>query len=124
MAVTAKPYTPNFFDYFEAAAQLGERFAQWKLGCCYLEGRFVAQDYELCKNWLLESSRHGFSLANRDLGYIFLYGKGTRPNKQLAIYYFRKAACACDPVSQFEFARLILQDQSSQTALKVDALYF
>ena len=64
MAVTANKYSPNLFPFFEAAAEKGERYAQWKVGCCYLEGRYVDRDLKKAKYWLQKASKRGLYLAH------------------------------------------------------------
>lgn len=112
MAVTANKYSPNLFPFFEAAAEKGERYAQWKVGCCYLEGRYVERDLEKAKYWLLKSSKRGLYLAQRTIAFMFLNGQGYRQSRSIAAWFFNKAAAQCDPVSQFELAKIMLEDTS------------
>ncbi|MBR5840405.1 MAG: sel1 repeat family protein, partial [Victivallales bacterium] len=67
--------------------------ATWLVGKCLLEGQGVAKDVDSAVEWIREAADGGLADAQFDAGLIYL--KGTvqeRPNMELAIQYFEKAA--------------------------------
>ncbi len=86
------------FEYHKMAAQRNDAYAQAKLGCAYLNGHGVPQNYEKAIYWLKRAEKQHSSIAQVALGYIEEYGVGSRgtksnnPNMSKAALYYHSAA--------------------------------
>ena len=55
------------FEYYEQAADLGHRMAQFYLGLLYVTGQGVTKDESEAKKWLTASAAQGFEKVIKNL---------------------------------------------------------
>jgi TonB family protein len=77
--------------YLEAASQ-GHADAQYELGCCYAEGKGVAQDYAEAVVWWHKAAEHRVAMAQSELGYCYAEGKGVEQDYTVAASWWSFAA--------------------------------
>ena len=77
--------------YLEAASQ-GHADAQYELGCCYAEGKGVAQDYAEAVVWWHKAAEHCVAMAQSELGYCYAEGKGVEQDYTVAASWWSFAA--------------------------------
>lgn len=58
----APDYT-KAFNYYEQAAAHGEVLSEYALGCLYLEGQGVEQDFEKAKYWFEQAATKDYKPA-------------------------------------------------------------
>lgn len=55
---------------FKEAAQSGQPYAEYGLGCCYQDGLGVEKNLEIALSWFKRSVEHGFPEAQKGVNYI------------------------------------------------------
>jgi TPR repeat protein len=84
---------PDKFDFYTFAANEGEPYAQYKLGCIYLDGQLIPQNIPTGFQWLQKSVEQHCAEAQCYLGIIHLHGLfGIEPDPQTAVQWFRLAS--------------------------------
>ena len=58
-----EPYSPELVKKAEA----GDAFAQWSLGCCYVDGRSLKMNNEVAFGWFKKSAEQGNAEAQYEL---------------------------------------------------------
>jgi TPR repeat protein len=64
--------TANDFNTLQSQAQSGDREAQYLLALAYEEGRLVARDFAVSRNWMLKSAEQGYVPAQARMGETYL----------------------------------------------------
>jgi TPR repeat protein len=64
--------TPNDFNTLQSQAQSGDREAQYLLALAYDDGRSVARDFAVSRNWMLKSAEQGYVPAQAWMGETYL----------------------------------------------------
>jgi len=85
------PDTPDWANPI-AAAKRGDATAQFNLGCSYLKGDGVIQDYSEAINWFRKAANQGYSPAQCNLGWMYDTGKGVPQNYTEAYKWYNLAA--------------------------------
>jgi TPR repeat protein len=75
-----------------AAAKRGDATAQFNLGCWYLKGDGVLQDYSEALNWFRKAAEQGNAPAQCNLGWMYDTGKGVQQNYTEAYKWYNLAA--------------------------------
>jgi anti-anti-sigma factor len=83
---------PDTADAYRAAASKGDAQAQYKLACCYENGRGVVQDFSAARKWYEKSARQGHANAQHALATCYAYGMQVPQDYDEAIKWYRKAA--------------------------------
>ena len=73
-------------------AKQGWAPAQYKLGCCYNEGKGVERDPKEAVKWFSKAAEQGHPEAQSQLGVCYDVGDGVKENKTEAVKWYRKAA--------------------------------
>lgn len=84
-------YERKEFESYQADANRGDPFSQYRLAKAYIEGKFVPKDTRTAMYWYEMSARNGYLDAQYDLAKIY----ETNPEYQnisLAIKYYRMTA--------------------------------
>ena len=83
----------NNIEAIKKMAEQGDADAQNKLGVCYKLGLAdITQNYEEAVKWFTKAASQGFSKAQSNLAFRYLYGEGVAQNSKLAVDLFKKAA--------------------------------
>lgn len=64
--------TPSDFKTLQSQAQSGDREAQYLLALAYDDGRSVARDFAVSRNWMLKSAEQGYVPAQAGIGETYL----------------------------------------------------
>ncbi|HHH51339.1 MAG TPA: sel1 repeat family protein, partial [Campylobacterales bacterium] len=80
--------TPKKLFFARRAAKAGNPKAQFDLAVMYARGRYVSKNEKEAFNWFHKSARNGFVEAKYYMGISFEHGRGVKPNKYLARYWF------------------------------------
>ncbi|GHT46313.1 hypothetical protein FACS189454_07260 [Planctomycetales bacterium] len=65
---------------------------QYELGCCYIHGADVPQDYTEAVRWFRKSAEQGNANAQYELGCCYTYGAGVPQDYTEAVRWLRKSA--------------------------------
>jgi len=85
----------------QAAAEKGERLAQYRLGLIYARGATnLKQDYQKAHELLLKASMQGVPMAQYHLGEMYVWGDGVEVDYQEATVWFWLATSLGDRYSQ------------------------
>ena len=83
-----------------AGAEKGFDYAQFDLGCMYLDGDGVPQDFVEAVKWFRKSADQGYSRAQSSLGSMYEYGRGVPQDFVEATKWYSKAANQGNAVAQ------------------------
>jgi TPR repeat protein len=78
-------------EWFQKAAQLGNRDAQYLLGNLYEDSQ-LSKNYPQATLWYLKAAQKGSDRAQVRLGYIYSHGLGLTQNYNEAVLWYGKAA--------------------------------
>ena len=84
-------YGQTASDY-RAAAERGDKEAQYNLGVCYNNGYGVTKDFTQAVYWFRKAAEQGDATAQYNLGVCYEYGQGVPENKNHALYWYEKVA--------------------------------
>ena len=87
--------------WFQQSADLGNQFAQYRLGKLLLSGDGVAKDTAGAVRWLTESAEQGNQYAQYALGKLYLLGKDIPQDRESAVRWFTLAAEQGNEYAQF-----------------------
>lgn len=76
----------------KAAAEKGNKKAQFRLGRCYDKGEGVAEDNQKAFYWYLKAAAQGHAKAQFQVGRCYKKGKGVAKDPQKAFKYFMSSA--------------------------------
>lgn len=103
-----------------AAADGGDRFAQFEVGAILTEGTVVEQDFGQAAAWYERSATQGFAPAQYRLGSIYEGGRGVERDLDMARLWYQRAAEAGNRMSMHNLASLYaggeLEDQDFAAA--------
>jgi TPR repeat protein len=106
-AVTdSRDYKKSVTTDIIAAAEKGDRNAQFELARRYANGTGIMKNYREAIYWLKKSAEQGHTEAQFYLGWIYLHGKGVADNKHEALYWLEMAAQQNDAYSQYLSGRI------------------
>ena len=95
----------------EQMALQGEIKAQYNLGCLYLVGQEVDQNYMLARFWFEKAARQGEAMAQHNLAQCYFFGYGGSQDYNLARYWYEKAALQDEVNAQYHLAQLYASGQ-------------
>ena len=85
--------TEKYLPVFQELANKGYAAAQYYLGVCYDNGEGVPKDVSKAVEWYAKAAEQGYELAQNDLGYYYLIGRGGVPkDERKAVEWCAKAA--------------------------------
>lgn len=96
----------------QAAAQTGEKSAQFYLANRYKQGQGVAQDLTQAFNWYLKAAQNGAAAAMLNVGQMYAEGRGTAQNLPQAKLWLQKAAQLGDNRASYNLALLEERSQN------------
>lgn len=103
-----------------AAADDGDRFAQFEVGAILTEGTVVEQDFTEAAAWYERSAAQGFAPAQYRLGSLYEGGRGVERDLDMARLWYQRAAEAGNRMSMHNLASLYaggeLEDQDFAAA--------
>ncbi|AEQ50423.1 peptidoglycan binding domain-containing protein [Pelagibacterium halotolerans B2] len=103
-----------------AAADAGDRFAQFEVGAILTEGTIVEQDFTQAAAWYERSAAQGFAPAQYRLGSLYEGGRGVDSDLDMARLWYQRAAEAGNRMSMHNLASLYaggeLEDQDFAAA--------
>ena len=76
----------------KAAADLGHKKAQYRLGRAFDKGNGVAEDNTRAFQWYMKAAKQNYHKALYQVGRCYKKGKGVAEDQQKALSYFTKAA--------------------------------
>lgn len=79
-------------DFYKMAAKNGHAWAQFDLGCCYLDGNGVPKDDKEAFKWFQRAANQLDRYAQNFLGWCYETGTGVRINLTEAVKYYKKSA--------------------------------
>lgn len=82
------------FEDAKAAAEKGDRAAQYRLGVMYGLGLGAAQDYGEAVRWYLLSARAGDARSQSNLGFMYGTGRGVPQDYIQAFAWYNLAAAS------------------------------
>lgn len=85
------------FRWYQKAAELDNREAQFGIGFMYLEGLGVSCDYKEAFRWFSLAAEKGESSAQANLGWLYENGFGAPQDEAEAARWYRMAALNEDP---------------------------
>ena len=94
--------------HLRRAAELGDWWAQNKLGVRFATGNGVGQDQVEAVRWYRESAEAGNPLGAGNLGWAYQSGHGVTQNLEAAAEWYIRAARGGHAESQFNLALLYL----------------
>jgi tetratricopeptide (TPR) repeat protein len=77
---------------YRAAAEKGNKIAQFNLGICYSNGFGVTKDDTQAVNWYRKAAEQGYAEAQYNLGVCYDKGYGVTKDYTQAVNWYRKAA--------------------------------
>jgi TPR repeat protein len=77
---------------YRAAAERGDKVAQYNLGVCYANGYGVSKDDAQAVNWYRKAAEQGDAMAQSNLGVCYANGYGVSKDYTQAVNWYRKAA--------------------------------
>ena len=103
-----------------AAADGGDRFAQFEVGAILTEGTVVEQDFGQAAAWYERSAAQGLAPAQYRLGSLYEGGRGVERDLDMARLWYQRAAEAGNRMSMHNLASLYaggeLEDQDFAAA--------
>ncbi|MDY6371037.1 MAG: tetratricopeptide repeat protein [Bacteroidales bacterium] len=88
LALLAAPLWGQKASDYRAAAERGDKVAQYNLGICY----DMAYDYKQAVYWYTKAANQGYAEAQFILGVCYDNGDGVAEDDKQAVYWFTKAA--------------------------------
>ena len=98
--------------WFQQSAELGNQFAQYRLGKLLLGGEGVTKDAAGAVRWLTKSAEQGNQYAQYALGKLYLLGQDVSQDRDAAVHWFTQAAEQGN-----EYARYFLDHMDDATSL-------
>ncbi len=92
-----------------AAADLGHKKAQYRLGRCYDKGRGVEENNQEAFRWYAKSAAQGYAKAEYHLGRCYHKGKGTEKDMEKAVFYYAKAVKQDNAEAQLALGKCYLK---------------
>ncbi|HWJ89007.1 MAG TPA: peptidoglycan-binding protein [Pelagibacterium sp.] len=93
-------------EALRAAAEDGDRFAQFEVGALLTEGTVVEQDFAQAAAWYERSAAQGFAPAQYRLASLYESGRGVERDLELARLWYQRAAEAGNRMSMHNLASL------------------
>ena len=78
-------------EYLTKAAKNGHAEAQYKLACCYDNGKYVKKSRKKAFNWHLHAASNGHPKAMERVGHCYEKGRGVKKNERIAAHWYRLA---------------------------------
>ena len=104
----AKKYT-QAIPKLHAAAELGHKKAQYRLGRCYDKGHGIKEDDKQAVHWYRKSADQGFAKAQYELGKCYKNGEGIGKNRTMAVKYFQLAAAQDNAEAQLALGKCYMK---------------
>lgn len=92
IALLAAPLCGQNASDHRAAAERGDKTAQYNLGVCYTNGWGVTQDHKQSVHWYTKAANQGLAEAQHNLGVCYYKGDGVTKDYKQAVYWYTKAA--------------------------------
>jgi hypothetical protein len=107
---------------YRAAAEEGDKVAQFGLACCYAGGtKGLSQNYEEAVKWYRKSADQGYDKAQNNLGHCYEQGHGVPQNYAEAKKWYKKAADQGNSRAKNNLERLKKQEEEEQKAAQAQA---
>lgn len=93
----------NYLDaveWYQKAANLGDAFAQFRMGFHYYLPKGVKQDYAVAFKWFSKAAQAGRPEAQTLLAEMYYHGRGVAKDEQQAFVWYSKAANQNEPAAQ------------------------
>ena len=87
-----KQYDKAFPLYLKGYEELKDYGCANRVGLCYSQGRYVAQDHQKALDYFKIAAQNGYAGAVFNIGVCYEKGYGLNINRPKAIYYYKKAA--------------------------------
>ena len=78
--------------WFRSAAELGNEYAAYRMGCLLLLGEEIPKDVEVAVKWLNLSAEKGNQYAQYALGKLYLCGRDISRDREKAVEYLTASA--------------------------------
>ena len=108
----AKKYT-QAIPKLHAAAELGHKKAQYRLGRCYDKGHGIKEDDKQAVHWYRKSADQGFAKAQYELGKCYKNGEGIGKNRTMAVKYFQLAAAQDNAEAQLALGKCYMKGKGT-----------
>ena len=105
-------------NWYWMAAARNNKWAQYRLGWCYFNGRGVPLSYNEAIRWFKKSAKQNHKKAYYALGYCYRKGYGVIQSDSQAIKYYEAAAAQGVVEAMFELGKLYEARGDSSNAVK------
>lgn len=78
-------------EYLIKAAEMKHPMAQYKLACCYENGKYVKKSKKKAFRWYMDAANQGHPQAMERVGYCYEKGRGVKKNEPKAAYWYELA---------------------------------
>jgi hypothetical protein len=103
------------FQILKRTAEIGDAYAQLKLGMMYAEGKGITRNSAEATIWFRRAAAQGRPEAAYQLGIQYEDGIGVAQDVWLAMYWFRRSAQSAYPDAQNAIGELYLGDKGIPT---------
>jgi TPR repeat protein len=115
--VVVVKYGTEAEQQYRAAAEGGDKVAQFSLACCYAGGtKGLSQNYEEAVKWYRKSADQGYDKAQNNLGHCYEQGHGVPQNYAEAKKWYQKAADQGNSRAKNNLERLKKQEEEQKAA--------
>ncbi|UXN06226.1 tetratricopeptide repeat protein [Bartonella sp. HY761] len=116
------------FKWYQKSAEQGHVNAQLHLAEFYEKGKRIGLEIEkddaLAFSWYKKAADQNNAQAQLKLGDMYRFGRGTKLNKQQALYWYQKAAEHEDPAVDYELSRIYENDINYNNFIDLDKALF
>ena len=109
----AKDYA-KAFPKLKAAAEKGNKKAQYRLGRCYEKGRGVAKDEAAAFKWYSKGATQEHSKSEYAVGKCYKDGIGVKKDRKKAFTFFMRAARQEYADAQYQVAKSYLKGKGTE----------
>ncbi len=94
-------------SYYHRAGELGDAQAEYELSLFYGNGQGgVETDAVAAYRWTEKAARQHQLQAENDLGYDYMWGRGTAADAKKAVFWLTEAASAGEPRAQYDLGEI------------------
>ncbi|MFQ5582349.1 MAG: tetratricopeptide repeat protein [Mariprofundaceae bacterium] len=113
-------------EFFQQAAEKGNRHAQYQLGLLFARGAGVKQDFKEARAWLHRAAMGGHPKAQYHLGEMYVRGDGVKEDHVEALAWFWLATTLGDRYSEKRLRAIaprLTPEQMAEAKIRSDVLW-
>jgi len=89
------------FELFKISALKGDKYGQFNLGVCYVDGRGVEKDTKEALHWFIASATQGHAISQNNVGYCHQHSIGVERDMKEAIRWYNLSVEQGDDCGQY-----------------------